>query len=368
MTDVPSGLLPEGLSIALVVLFSLALGALALGAIWKTLRERRLAREAESYVSPSVLTPGPALLRGIVRTSEGGPPIRVQITERGAQWRTKHRQAAGGYWRHRWWETGRTVTARPFEVVLGSGVRVQVLASDDVWLIAPLTEYGPYAIDRRNMEATLREGTEVWIEGTLVRATTSVTRPYRGRDETWSIRASPSARLIVSMVAPALRHGRRAVYWQRMSVVAGFAFLVAQATFAAGFWPLVIHGARCETEIVGLGERTTHTRSGRVTVHSVHAEVVSSQGERVPVGTRVSRDVPEAVWRSLATGDHVSFVVSSIDPRFCVIGDHTGVSRLGALGLLTLALVGVWLLRVTHRRSLEWYDQRRVLDEGPGPL
>ena len=86
------------------------------------------------------------------------------------------------------------------------------------------------------------------------------------------------------------------------------------------------------------------------------------------MGTRVSRDVPEAVWRSLATGDHVSFVVSSIDPRFCVIGDHTGVSRLGALGLLTLALVGVWLLRVTHRRSLEWYDQRRVLDEGPGPL
>ncbi len=371
MTDVPSAFLPESLSIALVVLFSLALAGLAMGAVIKTLRERRLAIEAASHRSPRVLVPGACTLRGIVRGSRGGPPIQMQIGLRGAQWRDqqRYREPGTGPLRDLWWETKREVKARPFEVVLASGVRVRVLASDDVQLIAPLVERGPYAPTQRTVGATLCEGTEVWIDGALARGEIDARQPYRDHHDAWSITAPSRGRLTVSTVPPALRHGRRANHWQSVAITAGLALVITQACLAISFWPLVIHGVRCEAEIDTLREdmAVTHASGSRAR-HSVHAQITACEGEGVLVGTRVSDEIPLAAWRSLTRGDRVPFFVSSTDARTAVIGDHAGLSSPAALMLLLAGAIGALAVLVTHRRSLDWYWQRSGGDEGAGPL
>lgn len=352
MTDVPSGLLPEPLGIALVLLVSLSLAALTVAAVRETLRERRAARGP--HRTSTVLTPGHAVLRGIVRASQGGAPIRLEVTEPGKRWRAGHRRA----WRELWSEAARVVEARPFDLVLASGVRVRVLASERTRVIAPIRESDRPGAHDRSMRAALSAGTEVWVEGELSRSRV-------GPEETWAIGGSRSRELFVSNVPPSLRHGQRAALWQRAAFVTGLLLAITQAWLATSFWPLALHGVRCDARIERIDERlVAHEQRAQ----HVHARVVTSENDAVARGTHVGLDVAASPGRAMRVGDPIAVVVSSNDPTRCVLGHRAGLSRGGALTLVAataLALFGLWL---TQRRSLEWYDPRSARDDEPGPL
>jgi len=359
MTDVPSGLLPEGLSIALVVLFSLALGALALGAIWKTLRERRLAREAESYVSPSVLTPGDVVLRGVI-ASDATWPLVLDVHQEGREWNRK------GELHHRWQEVRRELRVQPFELVLDRGERVRVLPMARARLIGVLLQTRRSEKGRRVMTVRIRTGDTVHIEGALSHSADSAA-PYRGNDDTWTLAESSSAPLTVFGEPRAAQHQRRAGHWLGVAIGTSVLFFLTQWVFAVIFWPLILYGVRCEAEIDHISlERAA--RNGDSALHLTTAHVVRSEGDAIPVGTRLVASVTHNGWRPLAVGDHLPFVVSPTDHSDIVLGSHSGLSPFTPIAWTFLGTLLLLFLYQRHQDARDWHERKPVIHRGRGGL
>jgi hypothetical protein len=250
------------------------------------------------------------------------------------------------------------VEARPFDIVLANGVRVRVLASSRTRVLAPLRERARSGARTRAMHATLPAGAEVWVEGDLSRSRV-------GNEETWSIGETRSRDLFVSSVPPALRHGQRATHWQRAALATAAVLTITQAWLATSFWPLALHGVRCDAEIERIEERLVG-RGERI--QRVRARVVASENDAVARGAHVGLDVQASHGRALRIGDPISVIVSSREPTHSALGQRASLSLGGALTLVALTALVLAGLGLTHRRSLVWHDPRGARDDAPGPL
>jgi hypothetical protein len=354
-------------SLAVVALVALGLAGVLLAAILRALVHRRAAIDAAAAAAGAgVLAPGPRILRGIVQTEDGAPAMTVSVEQTGKEGRSRRRGT-----RHTWTEVDRRVTAQAFDLVLEGGQRVRVEPDADAFLVDDLELVSRTGPITRLMAAKLEPGEQAYVEGELRRQRGA--RPggeeYRGGSgDAWTMRPPAAGRMLLCTESLESRHSRRQRWWTWFAVAAGLVLGASQVAGYELFLRLHLHGATCTAELTELRHYTTRGRRGRTNHHYVaFGRVEACEGVTEPAFL-VSDEIGYSLFESLGEGDRVPFVVDRRDPAFHQIGARAGLPRgltwIGALVLAFLALIA-WAL---HRSSLAWYEQKKVVHEGQGPL
>ncbi|GAB4112621.1 MAG: hypothetical protein OHK0013_48430 [Sandaracinaceae bacterium] len=353
-------------SLAIVALTCLAIAAVLLAAVLRVLVHRRAAEEASRVAGGStILRPGRRIVRGTVATEDGQPAFAIRIWQRGFEMR-----ARGGK-RHQWKERERAVTARGFELLLEDGTRVRVEPDEHAFLVDDLELVERSGPTERVMEARLVPGERVFVEGELSRRRGLGPEggSYRaGVSEVWTMRPPSAGRMLLCTESLEARHKRRQRYWSRFALAVAIALGVTGFAGYELYGRLRIHGVTCNAEITGKRHYTTRRRRGGTSHHYAIAGVVHAcqglEGREIPVGDQVSSNV----FSAISEGDVVPFVLDRRDPGYHQLGSQAGLEHWVVLHGGAIAFFLALIAWVTYSRSLEWYERKKVVHEGRGPL
>lgn len=317
----------------------------------------RLANAAERSFDPLARPrPGPAILYGTVEP-DGGPAVRVEIDQRGEEWSHKNG------WSHRWRETARRVTARPFFLVLPSGEKVRVEPDPGVFLVDKLDQLVRRQHNQRTRAAELTPGEVVYASGALVEGEVDQASAFRG------YREPPKRKLVLRaprggrMLIASERLGRR--YLGRVWFHACWAFYAAAAlAFMHGAFFLGYHLRAFRGHVVQARIDKKHTyvtSSGKS--RTVHHDLWLAWD-----GGYFIEDAASRTFSRVEVGDVVPVVDVAGWRQARALGRAATVSASRALVMIGLSLLMAFGYRHRRERSRPWYDQRKVIDEGRGRL
>lgn len=368
MREVVSPYLAHSTSAAIVALASLAM----LGAVLAIFARMAMHRQAAAFArvaasGTTTLRPGHTVLVGTVRTEHGGPAMTVRIPQNGKQRRNRGRTY------HTWSETSREQHVERFDLMLETGEVVAVEPGEHVFLVDQL-RVAQQSGTSRVMEAELSNGERAFVEGVLSRKAGGPGAvgggDYRGGGGyVWTLRPPTSAPMLICTETLEGRHERRETAWRNTGIVIAGVFVLAQLFAFTTFWPLMTHGARCDAEISSLEHYVTRgSRGSRNHHYVVHAHLARCPQGDAFLESAVSDEVGDDTWSLLHEGDVVPFVFLPEDPSRCAFGDHAGLRPttvfFGAAAILFMLLFAWSYLR----RGLAWYEQRKVVHTGNGPL
>jgi hypothetical protein len=322
---------------------------------------------AAERASP-VLQGGPAVLSGVVDLDDPGvPAVRIRIEEQGREWHDKNG------WHHEWRETGRTVEANPFHLVLGHGERLRVEPDERVFLIDALAT-AQRAGMQRTREAALTQGERVTIAGRLA---TGRYRDhgggsaYRDGGATLSLQAPRGQQMLISAGSLAARHA----VWIRFYAATVALLAVALVSLHLGladYHRLRLTGQRVSLPVVQHDTYTT-TYKGRVVTHyriaGLYAAAATSGMGQVPARVRVVDEVNAETYASLS-GAHAEapFIVVPSAPDIHQIGYAPTIHTAAGYMVLVSAALAAFLFGVLRRSQVPWYEQEQVVERGAGKL
>lgn len=119
-----------------------------------------------------------------------------------------------------------------------------------------------------------------------------------------------------------------------------------------------------EGEVTNLEHRVSEVGNRRYESFVVEAVATLPHGRRVAL----KDDLRSRAWAQLEVGDRLPFVVLPSSPKMHQVERRPGIHVLAPLVSTVVALgCGVWFYVAWKRRRV-WWEQRKVVTEGPGPL
>jgi hypothetical protein len=338
-------------SLGALLTFSLACVIAAGIALAQSSTARRRARDAQDAIDGSAaLRDGGCVVVGHAAI-EGETPLSVTLVEEGHEIRLK------GSVRHEWHELRREVHAEPFEVVTSKGERVRIEPTDRVAFVDVLL-VGQRTGKFRERIAELEDGEEISVTGTLRSQGDEGVGAYRAGPKRWVMKPPPDGVMIVSTQPLATRHAFWATFFRRASYVPVALLVVTNVLAFVPFWNYLRRGEPAGGIVTDVYPVTTRERHGLHTSYYANVEhgatsehVVTSEAfERLHVGNRVA-------LITVGTNDDAPFLGSEpgFDPWLC------------AAPIAIAIIAGLWLWRRAWMAKL-WWEQKRVITRGTGPL
>ena len=357
------------LSTSVLIAYVLALIVPAVAAFMAVAQARRMLRRArrahQDFAASPRLAPGHATLLGTVETADGGHAVRLTVHQLPRAYRSRNSSGI------RWTEVDREIDLRPFHLVLDSGERIRVRATDAVRLCDPLDR----PVHRRNADERTREtiienGARIHAVGVLAfeRDESAASAGYRGGGKSWVLAASRRERLIFSKNPFEAMFQKKA----RFSILTAVAIAVGLGVVHLGladFHALNVFGQVVSVHGVSGSTYTTQGKHGAVTHYRAEGTAIVD-GVSIPVRDDTNHDL--YLRLSLAGGDgggrfsSLPFVVDAgASPPLAQIGTEPGLSVVEAMlvvfGLLAAA-TGYWAAR---KNALLWWEKKLVVDVEP---
>lgn len=354
-------------TLSLVLLVNLVL----VGAIAYAIVRRKEARSQGRAATLSVTLDvpphlGSAVLRGVVETEDPSrPAITITVVEGGTEAQDKN-----GRWSHAWKEISRDVKVEPFYLVLASGTRVRVEPDDTVLLADTLdvTSRG----NPRERQARLEKGEIAYVAGILTHGWDPGADPrqaglYRGALATGHLMRRGAERLLVSTEPLARRYTRRAAAHTRMAIILCAALMIMNGAIFGTTLAVSALGENVDAAVVDT--RTELTRNkGSTTIHFLVRAKYHDPANGLDVV--VEDEVNSNVFARIKAGQftRVPFRVVRMDPRLNNIGYGATIGPLRAIfaPLLVAGLLVAYFFTV--RASYDWYERRKTVESGSGPL
>jgi hypothetical protein len=354
------GVLGTTLTVALVGIIGLPmLLATALVRRRDALLRAREALAAEAGADTRVLRPGKTVVHGEVLGDAQLPCVSIRIRQSGRNYTVKNGT------RHKWTETGRVVEARPFPLKLATGATVQVEPDQGVLLVDWLgTEARPGTTERIRV-AELRPPTRVYVEGELIPPPR--TDAYRGGDATFALRPRRDAPMLISVEPLEARHLARARRHGQWAIGLLVAVVFANVVLFGSFWRGSVMGSVQMADVAKLSTWKT-TNKGRTTIHY---GVLPSFGPQTTARqvTEVSAPAYQEASYAITEGGTAQLpfvVIQGSETRWVGLRPTIHVFVLVVSWMAALILPFAYLLWVRHHRP--WYERKKVVDDGAGPL
>jgi hypothetical protein len=363
----------------------LGLGGLLVVAVvrWRAFRLRAMAAEMVASAGTS-LRPGLTILNGVVEVGEdptepdgeleGGldgaeePEPGTQVIEHQAiaiamTIRERRDQRRGGAGYTFWVEEERSVAVRPFYLVLPQGTRVRVEPDEHVLVVDALeTKEAGLVEGERERWALLENGDRVSVSGVLSGSEPQVRGAgYRASGEAEAMRLVPpprGERMLVSSEPPPERYVRRATLHRAWAWRFVVALTVFHCVVFGAFHRSLLFGTATDAVILETGERAVTGARYRGTggmTHEINAVTVRhpETGREVTLETSVDLH-----------GENGRRVMVRYVPGTTLIslGEYP-TERFLACVLAGAAVLLLGIVYVVHaRRSLLWYERRRVVE------
>ncbi|HVY47229.1 MAG TPA: hypothetical protein VHB21_15180 [Minicystis sp.] len=367
MTDMHALLPPDrlGLLASVAVVYGLVVLAPAVAICVALLRAAELekrARRAEAELARKTeLVEGHAAISGVVQTEDGGDiAVEVAIEQVGRELPSNNGP------RHRWTEASRTVSARPFSLVLDRGERVRVDADDEVRLFDALDGAVVEKKGRRLRTESLMNGERAFAVGVLkqTRDETGAGAGYRGGGHGWALSRPRREHLMLSLKPFDGVFRRRARAHVRTAVVLAIAMVAANAAFYR-FHALNLWGETLAATHLRATATKHDIKKPFVTSYLLAGEV-SLGGRSVPVADDVSVTLYYNVAAYQAVGA-VPFVVWPSHPEIAMVGEPS-IDLAQLLLLLWAYVAGAASFFIIRARTRPWYEQKKVVETFPGRL
>ncbi len=312
---------------------------------------RRRARDAREAVDGGAeLREHATIVVGIAEV-EGEAAVRVLLRETGKAWKHK------GRWHHRWTEVEREVEARPFWVVTSKHERVLVEPGKNVFLVDRMDVTARRGDASRERTAALTNGERVAVTGRLVQRSGGGGGAYREGPAQWVMEPPARGPMVIATEPMADRHANWSTFYLRAALVP-IALLVATHVLAYPiFSAFLVDG---QSTIGRVRDHETYVTRGRHgTTRHYQIEI---ERDADPVWMTVSSDGYERaidgaeVWLvRRPNGDVILGREPGLDPALVLVAV---ICLLFALGIVS---------GLASRRKL-WWEQRRVVTNGSGPL
>lgn len=315
-----------------------------------SIARRRLARETEeALLGASSLREGARVIAG--RADVGViSPVTVRLVESGEEWRAKGRT------HHKWREVSREVRAEPFDVIVGE-TRVRVEPGSEVFIVDDMQVVDLDRVRKqRERLAKLSAGEEVTVTGQLVRVGGSESA-YRGAPAQWVLRPPARGPMLIATQPLAPRHRFWSGFWARAAIVPALMLVVVHGLAAHGFYRFVLTGERDVGTVVDHDTYLTHYRGSTTT----HYEL------RVRVRDRETyQSVTAGGYHRATLGSPVAVVVTPDgDVR---LGSEPGFPVAIVFVPILLCLFASLVVWLQRRARALWWEQKRAVSFGPGPL
>ena len=356
---------PTSTAVAVIILAVLIGVALVIAAVqlWVQRQRAQLARNAAA--GGDIHAPGFAVVCGTVEMLDDAPfGVRIQIRQKGREWRTKHG------WSHSWTETQRNVEVRPFQLTTASGAHVRVEPDARVFLVDGLDQTIDEGYAQRTRVAQLDAGETAAVSGVLLQAMIpGQFVGYRsGQQLGWTLRPHRAERMLISTEPLEQRYVRRMRLHRKW-----FMLLVGAALVIHGGLLLPFHVMMLSGQVVFVSDfkvRTwTTTSKGHTHRHyGVHGQYVDDKG----VTHEVDDSISPYAWGQLsgnppAAQVSLPFVVSSIAPGIYQVGTQPtgGISVVFSFALTVMSSIAYW---VHTQATRAWYERKLVVETKGGRL
>jgi hypothetical protein len=327
-----------GLELALPVV---VLGVMLAGLWTRHLRAARAAAIETSAAHPP-LTPGEAVVRGVVVEVDGGEhAVRVTVLQTGSESKGKHG------WKTSWRDHERRTEARPFVIELADGRRLRVEPGSDPRLIDDLEPFRRIDATTRAASATLERGETVAVRGEIVMAR-DAQAGYRG-GEALVLRPPRGKPMLLSthdLGAPDREAAGHLARWARRLAIGTAIVQLFALPYHASLWFGETRSATIEQRWI-----TNVKRKNRVDQeHFVRYRVA---GQTHLVQERVGdEDYPQlTVGRIVPV--RVSPIETTIGPHPTLHGMLAIMPMLGLCALMVYALYGGFRARLWFERRLD---------------
>jgi hypothetical protein len=360
MEDLSSGL-PHGVSVAFVSGMSLAVLAGLAFCSWRfAFHARGVASARRAAAGALELRPGSTIVHGIVHTDDAKPAIVVETREAGREVQTK------SSWSHTWTEQHRSVTVRPFDVVLGDRTRVRVVPHQRLRFIDDMVVTQHDSERMRVRRAELAHGDGAFIEGTLAHELDPRSPDgYRGSGKQWVLRFPEGARPLVSGLALEEPYVRWRRFWAGASSCALVLCVLVAALSYERFWRFELRGVVVDAEVTDLRHYTTHsTRNGTKQHYVVRARGALPDGTAVNLEDEIDRDP----WVRLQLRSRVAFLVDPESPESHEIGTAPHLESWGAFVGVFVLVLAAFLVGAAHKRRKRWFEMEKIKYVSSGRL
>jgi hypothetical protein len=358
----------------------LGLGGLVVFAVarWRAFRRRAAAMDIVVAAGTS-LRPGFTILNGVVevdeeftgpdveegvRDSDEEPSAGTEIIEHEAiaidvTIRERREKRYGGAGHVFWIEEERSVTVRPFYLVLSGGTRVRVEPDEHVLVVGDLeTKEAGLVEGERTRGALVENADRVSVSGVLRDGRDSQVSGagYRTAGETLLMAPPPDGRMLVSTEPPSKRYERRATLHRAWAWRLLVALTVVHVLIFGDFHRSLLFGAVTDAAILETGERTVTTARYRGRGGAVHE--ISSVTVRHP---ETGREVTLETSVRGKSGERVAVRYVPGSTLIC-LGEYPTESFLEGV-LTSAAIILMSIVYVAHMlRSRRWYERRRVVE------
>ena len=294
----------------------------------------------------------------VERDDDAKPPVRLEIVQAGTETPTKN-----GY-THRWSETTRTLSVRPFYLRTENGDTVRVEPNSQVMLVDGLDETARSGWSRR-LVAELTAGEDAFVVGHLERDFDPRMQPndgtgYRSATSAYVLRPPAGGRMLVSTEPLAARFLRRAKFHGRWALAILLVGVVNQVWFVP-FFHRAISGVEVQARITNRRWWTTHSRNGTSYHYAVSAEIMPGQSFDGPLPEdRVSHSDYDA----LSEGDQVPYLVATDDESAYEIGSHPTTHVGLFIGALIVAIATLGIYYGNTQSTRPWYDRKKLIHTG----
>jgi hypothetical protein len=359
----PSSRASRGSSVLAFTLSALPFGAMLAVAIGLALRHRRRA-QAESALDPRApLVDGPAVVFGTVEGDQPGQSfVTIRIHQYGSEWQNK------GAWQHRWAETGRDVTARPFRITRADGSRVLVEPDESVVIHDTLLVTEQKDLLTRDRVAEIRVGDEVHVYGELRGALAVRDRgAYREARTEPVLRPPPRSPMVIAHEPAGEAEAKRARFhaWGAagLTLVLGGLGLVS-----SGWLRLVATGREATLAVTSTGTWQTWSkpknRPGYWVAHYAVRGQATLPGEYAAV--TLEDECSAELHACIRAGQcaSVPFVVAG---PYAEVGEP-GLSTDQIAGLVMITLLAGFIYPIWAWTTRPWYVRKKLAEGGSGRL
>ena len=318
-------------------------------------RKRCLWAESVELV-PIELREGAGVVGGRVETEDGGPAIRIEIDQAGAEW--KHKNS----WSHVWRETARRVHVRPFHLRLDDNRLVRVVPDEKVKLIDEI-ETGHVKGAERQRVAEVSAGERIWVRGNLRHeAQSGKVTVYCGAEDPFVISGTAFEPLDISSGKLTTRYAHWRKFYRVSAIVLGVLVALTHTVVFGPYYAQCMLGRVENATITG-----THTYTGgsknKITRHYV---VLAKLAD----GKAVSDEVHFAVYEA-ARREKIKNLPFRVVPLLRFI-HSIGVDAVVSFAAVAIVVMGAFIATVTffvmRSAGVPWYERRRLMESQSGRL
>jgi hypothetical protein len=360
------GLVSPSLTLLFVYGLAFVMFVAFVNAIMRARRHAARAREATASVATKEpAAQGYAVLRGTVESEDPErPAVVVTITETGTERKQK------GKWSHTWTEINRKIEVEPFYLVLASGTRVLIEPGQDIFFVDKLERV--HGGNPRTRAARLDNGEIVHVSGTLVdgwhtpRAGDAQGGLYRGGAPTGLVMRPGKERMLLSTEPLARRPQRLQSAHRAMAIVLAVTLLLMNGLLFGSTHLVQFFGEVSELRVLATRTWLTRHKNNTTRHYGVTGAYPKGDGTELPLEDEVSAEA-YAIVTSGGQAKVPFRVVHAWPTQYAIgTGPTIGVTRIIFSIFALVGLVVIYAVLLDSAR--EWYDRKKVVEQGSGRL